>query len=325
MVPMLAEAWPSRCQICRVNAATEVLPLVPVTAAIVAGCRAYNFAAASASARRGFFVETNGTDNAVGGARSPATATAPLAIAASMKRAPSVLLPASAKNSSPGLTMRLSTARPPIAIASACGPIVASSSKRSRSFILFQSDRRTSLCADSADSKVNGAYGLLRCPGCRKNEAVGRRQIESRFDPQKRRNAGNHVAAGRHRVPAGSNETVSFLQRLRLVQHDQKLVFGTVGRQDRGERGEHALLGIMSVDDLLGGAGLAADIVAGDIRLPRRADLGIEPHQEAHLLRRFRLDHALGNLHGFLLGALHEGRWNQIATVDQRIDPHHGL
>ena len=39
MVPMLAEAWPSRSQIWRVNAATDVLPLVPVTAAIVAGCR----------------------------------------------------------------------------------------------------------------------------------------------------------------------------------------------------------------------------------------------------------------------------------------------
>ena len=37
MVPMLAEAWPSRCQIWRVNAATDVLPLVPVTAAIVCG------------------------------------------------------------------------------------------------------------------------------------------------------------------------------------------------------------------------------------------------------------------------------------------------
>jgi len=38
IVPMLAETWPSRCQICRVNAATEVLPLVPVTPTVVAGC-----------------------------------------------------------------------------------------------------------------------------------------------------------------------------------------------------------------------------------------------------------------------------------------------
>ncbi len=50
---MLAEAWPRLCQICRVKAATDVLPLVPVTAAIVAGCFGKNLAAASASARRG--------------------------------------------------------------------------------------------------------------------------------------------------------------------------------------------------------------------------------------------------------------------------------
>ena len=39
MVPMLAASWPSAAQICRVKAATEVLPLVPVTAAIISGWR----------------------------------------------------------------------------------------------------------------------------------------------------------------------------------------------------------------------------------------------------------------------------------------------
>ena len=52
---------PSRSQIWRVNAATEVLPLVPVTAAIVAGWAGKNLAAASASARRGLATATNGT------------------------------------------------------------------------------------------------------------------------------------------------------------------------------------------------------------------------------------------------------------------------
>ena len=64
---MLAEACPSRCQIWRVKAATEVLPLVPVTAAIVAGCCGKNLAAASASARRGLDVVTNGTEMFGGG------------------------------------------------------------------------------------------------------------------------------------------------------------------------------------------------------------------------------------------------------------------
>ena len=46
MVPMLAACKPSALQICRVKAATEVLPLVPVTAAMVPGWRGKNFAAA---------------------------------------------------------------------------------------------------------------------------------------------------------------------------------------------------------------------------------------------------------------------------------------
>ena len=39
-------------QICRANAATDVFPLVPVTAAITLGCSGKNRAAASAKARR---------------------------------------------------------------------------------------------------------------------------------------------------------------------------------------------------------------------------------------------------------------------------------
>ena len=39
IVPMLAASWPSAAQICRVKAATEVLPLVPVTAPTTRGCR----------------------------------------------------------------------------------------------------------------------------------------------------------------------------------------------------------------------------------------------------------------------------------------------
>ena len=37
-VPRLAAGWPSACQISRMKCATEVLPLVPVTAAMVFGC-----------------------------------------------------------------------------------------------------------------------------------------------------------------------------------------------------------------------------------------------------------------------------------------------
>src|SRR5436309_193376 len=47
---MLAAAWPCAAQIWRVNAATDVLPLVPVTAPITCGWRGKNFAAVSAKA-----------------------------------------------------------------------------------------------------------------------------------------------------------------------------------------------------------------------------------------------------------------------------------
>ena len=47
-VPMLAAEWPSRPKIWRQKAATEVLPLVPVTATQTRGCSPQKAAAASA-------------------------------------------------------------------------------------------------------------------------------------------------------------------------------------------------------------------------------------------------------------------------------------
>ena len=80
---MLAAAWPRRAHTWRVKAATEVLPLVPVTAAMVAGWRGKNFAAASASARRTLGTSTKATPSGSGpgGARSAITAAAPAASA----------------------------------------------------------------------------------------------------------------------------------------------------------------------------------------------------------------------------------------------------
>src|SRR5689334_9675879 len=180
----------------------------------------------------------NGTRRPPDGAWSPATATAPACIAESMKRKPSVLLPASAKNRSPGFTARLSTLRPFTSTASACGSIAASSLKRSRSFIVFQSGTR---------SEARVIYALLGCPRCRKNKAVGRRQIEARLDAQQRPDADDDFAAGRHRVPTRRDEAMGFRQRLRLVQHDQQLILRIVGRNDRGEGVEHLLLGVAAV------------------------------------------------------------------------------
>ncbi len=53
MVPRLAALLPSPLQICRTKVATEVLPLVPVTAVTVSGWPLWKRDAMSASARRG--------------------------------------------------------------------------------------------------------------------------------------------------------------------------------------------------------------------------------------------------------------------------------
>ena len=76
---MLAACSPSAAQIWRVKAATDVLPLVPVTAAITSGWRGKNFAAASASARRASPTLTKATPSGSGsgGTRSAMTAAAP--------------------------------------------------------------------------------------------------------------------------------------------------------------------------------------------------------------------------------------------------------
>jgi hypothetical protein len=53
VVPKFTARRPSAAQIWRVKLATDVLPLVPVTAVTVAGCAPEKRAAASASRRRG--------------------------------------------------------------------------------------------------------------------------------------------------------------------------------------------------------------------------------------------------------------------------------
>src|SRR5438105_2559031 len=130
-----------------------------------------------------------------------------------MKRAPSVLLPASAKNMSPVFTARLSTAKPVTGNAPAWPSITISSQKISRSLMVFQFGREFAciLTATGGTQRTQTAFQagckvptsrLLSRPRCRKNKAVGRRQVETRLYPQQRRDALNYLATGWHRVPA---------------------------------------------------------------------------------------------------------------------------
>src|SRR5579863_7262624 len=84
-----------------------------------------------------------------------------------MKRAPSVLVPESAKNRSPALTARLSEARPDTSIAPAFagGTIVASSPRRSESFIVFQSVRYQASPYRKYRAAAPGFYDRYALPG----------------------------------------------------------------------------------------------------------------------------------------------------------------
>ncbi len=118
------------------KAATEVLPLVPVTAAMVPGWRGKNVAAARGerTARIGDLHEGDGVGQSVralfGGDRH-----APAATACFAKCAPSALAPAMATNRKPALTLRLSAAMPASSSAAKRGSKRAFSSGRSASFI----------------------------------------------------------------------------------------------------------------------------------------------------------------------------------------------
>ena len=104
-VPILAARSPAMRQIWRVISTVEVLPLVPVTATMVAGTGLKNPAANCAKARRGsaFLMWSAPSTRASGRATM---AIAPASIAAGMKSSPLNRSPAKAPSTVPGATLR---------------------------------------------------------------------------------------------------------------------------------------------------------------------------------------------------------------------------
>src|SRR5262245_34550283 len=345
-VPMLAAGCPSACQIWRVNAATDVLPLVPVTAAMAAGCRGCRRAAASASARRAFLTCAKATASGNASGRCSAmTAVAPAAIAAPAYFRPSAFVPAMATNRSPGRTLRLSAVTPPTGSAAKRGSYAASAGRRSESCMpaVYCSASRVSSWPEGCSPHERSTCGSglsrisLRSSGLRirrsgtwllslgQDQPLGRRQVEARLDAEHGGDAGDHFSRGRAGIPAGCGEAERLLEPLRLVPGDEYLMARLVCRQDGGERCQELRLRVAPADHLLGGAGLAADVVALDVGLGGRALLGVEAQEIAHLVAGLRLDHLGRQRPRLLLGALHEGRRNEITAVDQRVDSHGGL
>ena len=116
---MLIASCPSAAQICRVKVATEVFPLVPVTATITSGCAPNHKAAAQARAARESSTTTSATSVSARAstasfapAVSVSTAAAPCSSAAPMKVAPCTDVPGKAANSMPARTARLSAVSP---------------------------------------------------------------------------------------------------------------------------------------------------------------------------------------------------------------------
>src|SRR5258707_9855475 len=114
-VPTLAALRPSVCKMWRTKCTVEDLPLVPVTAAMVAGCRPAKAAAINATRRRGLLARTTTMAGSSGGSsasKAARIATAPRPTASATNAAPSWRAPARAANRKPGLTLRESRVRP---------------------------------------------------------------------------------------------------------------------------------------------------------------------------------------------------------------------
>src|SRR5712671_5175125 len=248
---MLAAFAPSAAQIWRVKAATEVLPLVPVTAAITCGWRGKNFAAASAKARRASPTRMKATPSGsgTGGTRSAIMAAAPAASAGPTNRNPSSLEPAKATNRSPRLTVRLSALTPASSSAAKRASLTASTVRRSASFmrwsVVSPRRRKTGIPARMSARLIlrRRPFVLLPCfkrrgnlgslgngagrsvspaVGAGQDQLVGRRQLEPWLKPEQRGDAADHGAADRHGVPSRRREAVGFRGPFRLVEHDQE-------------------------------------------------------------------------------------------------------
>src|SRR5499426_2770332 len=189
-VPMLAAGWPSACQIWRVNAATDVLPLVPVTAAM----------AAPAYFRPSAFVPAMATNRSPGRTLRLSAVTPPTGSAA--KRG-SYAASAGRRSES-------------------CMPAVYCSASRVSSWPEGcspheRSDMREWLVPDiatlrRATERRSGTWSL----SLGQNQPLGRRQVEARLDAEHGGDAGDHLAGCRAGVPARGGEAERLLEPLRL-------------------------------------------------------------------------------------------------------------
>src|SRR5271165_139591 len=205
---------------------------------------------------------------AVGGSRSATITAAPFAAASCACARPSSRAPASAKNTSPGCTLRLSQAIPPTAREASASSF--SRSRMSPSRVIA----RRSLLADLV------GVGSIPQTGYDGERLIWR--ILRRGHAFERLDAADQRACGAAGVPGGGMKAKIPWRRHGIVVGREIEIFRFVSRRDRHESGEHPGVGIVAVDDLVGGAGLAADVVARNVGETRGPVRRVGAHEVAH-------------------------------------------
>src|SRR5690606_15867867 len=136
-----------------------------------------------------------------------------------------------------------------------------------------------------------------------------------RVDAKYRRSATYNSASDRRRVEARCRASSRGL-RLGLIDHDRNHIFRVVGRERSQESVEAGIVGVATVDDLVGGTCLPAHIVAGHFRTLARALLHIQTIEIADLGTGVGRDYLPRDLGSLFLGAGQERRRDELAPID---------
>src|SRR3984893_5427961 len=275
----------------------EVLPLVPVTAAIVRGCRPWKRAARRASRRCGFGstrIATRSRDCGVSAsawASSVRIATAPCATASAANARPSRRVPGKAAKRKPGRMVRESALRPTI---SGSGPGLGVTPASSVSF------KPLALKAVYEQRALH--FGRCFVDGLHSENG---------------RNPRDDAAGRRSYGPARGCIAVALLVGMWFVDHRQDKILRGVDREDPDKARQHLSIGVMPARNLVRRPRLSTDDVArGGCHCAGPA-FNHQAHQSTHLVRGLRRNHllTLGSMTG---GQFDESSLPEHPAIDER-------
>ena len=132
-----------------------------------------------------------------------------------------------------------------------------------------------------------------------------------------RRDAADGAADDRRDVPAGRRESVGVLGGVGFVEHYDDHIARVIHREHTCEARDVDRLAIVAVDQLLRGAGLAADAIAGRIGLLASPLHHHEAQERAHLVARVFGEHPAAGAERVVRAALQDRRRMIDAAVEQ--------